>query len=119
MRPILSRTLNSAALELRARQMRSSLTPSEQVLWSAIRGRRLGVQFRRQVPLAGRFIVDFFAPSVRLVVEVDGGYHTRRRRADERRDSTLTRLGYRVLRIEADLVLRDLPAATALVRTML
>jgi len=48
-------------VELRARQMRSALTPSEQKLWAAIRGSRLGVCFRRQVPL-GRFIADFVAP---------------------------------------------------------
>jgi hypothetical protein len=42
-------------IALRARQMRSALTPSEQKLWDAIRGCRLGVWFRRQVPL-GRYI---------------------------------------------------------------
>jgi len=42
--------------------MRSSLTPSEQQLWLAIRGGALGVWFRRQVPL-GRYIGDFVAAS--------------------------------------------------------
>jgi len=36
--------------------MRASLTSTEQLRWSPIRGRRLGVMFRRQVPLLGRFI---------------------------------------------------------------
>jgi very-short-patch-repair endonuclease len=102
-------------IELRARQMRSALTPSEQKLWGAIRGSRLGVCFRRQVPL-GRFIADFAAPSVRLVVEVDGKYHARRRAADARRDRVLTRMGYRVLRLEAESVERDLGAAVASIR---
>jgi len=43
----------------------------------------------------------FYAPSVRLVVEVDGGYHARRASADARRDRKLERAGHRVLRIEA------------------
>ena len=77
-------------IELRARQMRSALTPSEQTLWEAIRGCRLGVWFRRQVPI-GRYIADFVAPSMRLVVEVDGQYHARRGVADARRDRVLTR----------------------------
>src|SRR5690606_27964289 len=47
---------------------------SEAALWRRLRGRRLGVQFRRQVVL-GSFVVDFLAPSARLVVEVDGGWH--------------------------------------------
>jgi very-short-patch-repair endonuclease len=91
-------------VELHARQMRSSLTPSEQALWELIRGRRLGVQFRRQVPI-GRFIVDFLAPVERVVVEVDGGYHAQRAASDGRRDRVLGRLGYRVLRLPAALVL--------------
>ncbi len=99
----------------RAREMRQSRTPSEQVLWQAIRGRRMGVQFRRQVVL-GRFIVDFFASEVALVVEVDGGYHARvRERADQRRDRWLRRQGYTVLRLSDELVMRQLSAALALI----
>jgi hypothetical protein len=50
-----------------ALQMRRALTLSEQRLWSAIAGRRLGVTFCRQVPL-GRFIADFAARAATLVV---------------------------------------------------
>jgi len=77
------------------------------------------VQFRRQVPVAGRFIADFLAPSIALIVEVDGGYHSRRRVADARRDERLSQLGFRVLHIEAEVALGDLPAAIALVRAAL
>ncbi|HET7541123.1 MAG TPA: DUF559 domain-containing protein [Polyangiaceae bacterium] len=42
---------------------RHVMTPSELRLWSALKARQLGVQFRREVPLAGRSIVDFCAPS--------------------------------------------------------
>jgi very-short-patch-repair endonuclease len=98
-----------------AHRNRSNPTDSEARLWAVLSGRKLGVQFRRQVLLAEYFIVDFCAPAVRLVVEVDGGYHAQRRRADERRDAKLRRLGYRVLRLDANLVQRDLTAAVALV----
>jgi len=106
-------------LEQQARQHRSCLTDSEARLWSALKARQLGVQFRAEVPLAGGFIVDFFASSVGLVVEVDGGYHARRRAADASRDRKLRRLGYRVIRLDAELVLRDLSAAVALIRAAL
>jgi very-short-patch-repair endonuclease len=79
---------HQALIVQRAIAMRSALTPSEQKLWALLRGGQLGVWFRRQVPL-GRFVVDFAAASARLVVEVDGGYHTRRRAADARRDRAL------------------------------
>lgn len=102
-----------------ARQKRSWLTESEARLWSALRKRQLGVQFRRQVPLAGRYIVDFLAPSVALIVEVDGGYHARRAAADARRDEALGALGFRTFRLEAEMVLCDLPEAVARVRAAL
>lgn len=90
---------------------RRAPTDSEARLWQALRGAALGVAFKRQVPLAGRYIVDFLAPQVRVVVEVDGSSHATQQLADERRDRQLARLGYRVLRIPAALVMRDLAAA--------
>jgi very-short-patch-repair endonuclease len=110
-----STTPRKLVLEARAHALRSNLTQSEQVLWQAIRGKRLGIAFRRQVVIDNA-IVDFCAPSARLVVEVDGGYHDRRRRADRRRDRALAKAGYRVLRLEAESVLRELPAALARIR---
>jgi very-short-patch-repair endonuclease len=70
------------------------------------------------VPL-GRFVVDFAAVGARLVVEVDGGYHARQGAADARRDRALARLGYRVLRIEAALVMQQPLEALAFVRQAL
>ena len=98
----------------RARDIGVHPTRTEGLLWQALRGGRLGVRFRRQVVLH-TFIVDFFAPSVGLVVEVDGAVHRGRELDDAVRDGLLRRFGYRVLRIPADLVERDLPAAVALV----
>ena len=104
-------------LELRARGMRRAQTPSEALLWQQLRAKRLGVVFRRQVVLV-RYVVDFCAPSRKLIVEVDGTYHARAcfARKDARRDRVLVRLGYRVVRIPAELVMRDVEAAVALVR---
>ena len=101
----------------RADEMRRAPTLSEARLFEAVRGGRLGVTFRRQVPLLGRFIADLLAPEVRLIVEVDGGYHAERQRADDRRDRALARAGYRVLRLDAERVTRDLAGAVALVLT--
>ena len=58
-----------------ARDLRRNLTDSEQVLWHRLRGKQiLGIQFYRQKPL-GRYIVDFFAPRAKLIIEVDGSQH--------------------------------------------
>jgi very-short-patch-repair endonuclease len=105
-------------LEERARALRESLTPSEQLLWSVLRARQLGVTFRRQV-LIGRYIVDFVAPSVRLVVEIDGSFHAQRGRTDARRDAALVSAGYRVLRLSPQLVLTAVDVAVERIREAL
>lgn len=109
----------SSVLTQRAALMRSHLNPAEARLWAAINGGKLGVTFRRQVVVAGRYVADFFASGVRLVVEVDGGYHARRVRADARRDEKLRRAGLTVLRLPAELVLGNLPEAVRRVREAL
>ena len=105
-------------LHANADSMRQAPTASESALWQRLKGRQLGVQFRRQV-VWGSFILDFFASSVRLVVEVDGGYHEERRAADARRDEKLRRAGLRVVRVSADLVLADVERAVGVVRAAL
>ena len=107
-----------ALLEARARSMRFEPTESEQGFWCAVRAQLLGVRFVRQVPLAG-YIVDFLAPSAKLVVEINGGYHALRRRADARRDRVLQRLGYRVLRVDAEQVRLDIAGVLSRVRDAL
>jgi very-short-patch-repair endonuclease len=59
------------------------------------------------------------APSIGVIVEVDGAYHARRSRADERRELKLRRLGFRIVRVSAELALSDLSSAVALVRAAL
>jgi very-short-patch-repair endonuclease len=116
MRTAHRRDSRSQLLSERATRMRHDATPSEARLFEAVRSGQLGVAFRRQVPVLGRYIVDLLAPELRLVVEIDGAYHEARRDADARRDRALVRAGYRVLRLDASLVMRDTGAAVARVR---
>jgi very-short-patch-repair endonuclease len=95
-------------LEVRAREMRLCPTLSEARLWQALRGGQLGVGFRRQA-VFGDYSVDFLGPAVSLVVEVDGGYHSRRCRADARRDRIS---GHRAWRVGAE-VARSHPSIDA------
>jgi len=96
--------------------MRHSETESERIVWAAIRAGATGVQFRRQVPIAGLFIGDFVASEVKLVVEVDGPWHARRGTPDARRDVKLRRMGFTVLRLPVSLVERQLPVALQRIR---
>lgn len=59
-----------------ARRLRRDPTVGETRLWSWLRDRRLaGFKFRRQHPI-GRYVVDFYCPQARLVVEIDGDGHS-------------------------------------------
>jgi very-short-patch-repair endonuclease len=101
-------------LSARAAAMRAAPTASEGRLWRELVNRKLGVSFRRQVVIAG-YIVDFVAASRKLIVEVDGAYHAQRGAADGRRDAVLKRLGFLVLRLDVELVMRDLAGALRLI----
>ena len=85
-----SKPSSSPVVIARAHALRASTNAPEQMLWALLRGKQLGVWFRRQVPL-GRFVADFAAPAAGLVVEIDGGYHASRRAADGQRDRALAR----------------------------
>ncbi len=97
---------------MKARQLRRSPTLPESLLWQQLRARPQGLEFRRQHPF-GSFIVDFYCPAIRLVVEVDGNSHDMgdRPARDERRDLYLRQNGLRVLRLDAADVMRDVGSA--------
>ena len=58
-----------------ARYLRKEATKAEQMLWQKLRRKNLGVRFRRQHPF-DMFIVDFYAPAIKLAIELDGSTHT-------------------------------------------
>ncbi|WP_367186997.1 endonuclease domain-containing protein [Roseibium sp.] len=76
------------------------MTEAEKKLWQVLRAHRLeGISFRRQMPI-DRYIVDFAAPSQRLIVEVDGSQHAGvlGLKRDDERDRYLRAMGWTVLR---------------------
>ncbi len=101
-------------LEEPARLMRFSPTRSEEWLWRRLAGSKTGFAFRRQLVI-GPCIVDFACTKLRLVVELDGGYHEGRQRPDARRDAALAELGWHVLRVESSDVFDDLDGVVQLI----
>jgi very-short-patch-repair endonuclease len=93
-----------------ARKLRNNLTEPECILWNQIRKKQiLDVQFYRQ-KIIGDYIVDFFAPTVRLVIELDGSQHYEQEaiEKDLSRDTYLNTLGLTVLRFDNDQVKESL-----------
>ncbi|MDD5088451.1 MAG: endonuclease domain-containing protein [bacterium] len=74
---------------IRARELRKNSTMLEKRLWHALRNHQSGVKFRRQVPIES-YIVDFYSPSLGLVIEIDGDTHA----ADEAIEYDRTRDGF-------------------------
>jgi len=93
----------------RARDLRSNMSTPEVLLWTHLRGRALGgLKLRRQHPI-GRYVLDFYCPEARLVIEIDGESHGHgdQPQRDEIRDAWLRDQGLEVLRIGAADVMRD------------
>jgi very-short-patch-repair endonuclease len=90
--------------------MRRAMTPAEMRLWLRLSRRQLaGLRFRRQAPL-GPYIVDFFCPERKLVIELDGDHHGHDGTAarDAERTAWLERGGLRVIRFTNEDVMRNL-----------
>jgi very-short-patch-repair endonuclease len=86
----------------RARLLRNSMTPCENILWQHIRKKRLsGIIFRRQHPI-NQFIVDFYCHEARLVIEIDGEIHNHEenKEHDENRTFELEKMGLKVIRFK-------------------
>lgn len=62
-----------------AYRMRHNPTPAEARMWEILKYRvkpRFPKHFfQRQVPFYG-YIIDFYCPTLRLAIEVDGGIHS-------------------------------------------
>ncbi len=70
-----------------ARKLRIQQTDAEIKLWDALRNRQVsGLKFRRQ-HFIGPYILDFYCPERRLVIEVDGGQHAEQLDKDHKEDS--------------------------------
>ena len=84
------------------------MTEGETALWNALSDNALGVRFIRQY-IIGDYIVDFYCRKNKLVIEVDGGYHSEphQQEDDKIRQDWLTKMGYRVFRITNKEVLFD------------
>lgn len=99
-------------LKQASRDLRKNMTDAESLLWSRLRRKQiLGVQFYRQKPLLN-FIVDFYCPIAKLVIECDGGQHYTAEGldADQNRDHTLNELGLIVLRFSNRQILAETDA---------
>lgn len=88
------------SLRERARQLRKESTLAEVLLWNQLKKKRAnGLDFDRQ-KVIGNYIVDFYCPALKLVIEIDGTSHDNKVVYDALRHKYLEDLGLTVLHIE-------------------
>ena len=107
----------SQQLKQSARTLRVGMTDAEQKLWFYLRRKQVrGLQFYRQKPLLN-FIVDFYCPAAKLVIELDGSQHAEldHQQKDQRRDNLLKELGLLVLRFDNKQVLMEVDSVLAVI----
>jgi very-short-patch-repair endonuclease len=101
-----------------ASKLREEMTDAERRLWAILRSKQVGgLKFRRQQPI-GPYIVDFFCPSAKLVIELDGDQHGAIKAVDYDKNRTcwLVEHGYQVLRFpNADALKEPLRIAEGIV----
>jgi very-short-patch-repair endonuclease len=101
---------NNKNLKGNDRTFRKNMTDAERFLWSRIRRKQLkDYQFYRQ-KIIGNYIVDFYCPRTKLVIELDGGQHYGEEgmKRDRKGDAYLKNIGLKVLRFSDREVLENL-----------
>ena len=110
--PIYYPLLHQFAIENKKHQ-----TEAEQILWHRLKASQLGVKFNRQ-HIIGKYIADFVCLDRKLVIEVDGAYHSQEEQLlwDENRDELLKSNGFKILRFTNDEVLFNIDSVLDKIR---
>ncbi len=101
---------NDPALKQRRRELRRNQSDAERALWAKVRNKQFfGMKFFRQYSI-GSYILDFYCPTVKLAVELDGGQHNQsdNREYDAARSEYLKTQGIDVMRFWNNEVLLDI-----------
>jgi very-short-patch-repair endonuclease len=100
---------NNKILKTFRKRLRKNLTPAESKLWKYLQNKKLdGRKFRRQHSI-NNYILDFYCPSEKLAIELDGEVHNIEAQAeyDNVRDLFLFNCGIKVLRFENKVVFEN------------
>ena len=116
---MVTRLNNITYLKATRKHLRKNMTGAELVLWEVLKDKKLcGRKFRRQHSI-GYYIADFYCPSEKLIIELDGKHHftTEGIEKDTERDNHLKEMDIRVLRFENREVLDNLTNVLKRIKT--
>lgn len=100
---------NSSNLKPRRRQLRNRATATEILLWNKLRKRQLGFKFVRQYSVSG-YIIDLYAPEIRLAIEIDGKHHADKsqKRYDQYRTRYLSAADIKEIRFPNEEIIKNI-----------
>lgn len=100
---------NKESTKEKRRELKKEMTECEKILWRHIRNDALGVRFRRQYGI-GNYIADFYSPSLKLVIELDGSQHFTEEglEYDKIRENFMKNLGIKTLRFNNNDVMNNI-----------
>lgn len=104
------RVFNRKYLKSKRKHLRNNSTEAEILLWTYLKGKQLnGRKFRRQQSI-GNYIVDFYCPTEKLAIELDGDFHFDEevKKYDEKRTEFINNFGIKLIRFENQEVLYNL-----------
>ncbi|PIP18174.1 MAG: cytosine methyltransferase [Parcubacteria group bacterium CG_4_10_14_0_8_um_filter_35_7] len=105
----MQRVHNLKQIKTTRKNLRRDLTLAERKLWLRIKDKQTGYKFRRQHSI-GPFIVDFYCPELKLIVEVDGDVHAfdKQIRKDKTREQYLKRLNFKIIRYQNNEIIQNI-----------
>jgi len=118
---MVSETYNAKRKKMLRQKLRNATTSAEAILWTHLQRRQLlGKKFRRQESL-GRYIVDFYCPECRVIVELDGPPHFEPNSDvyENARTAYLEGLGLTVIRFENQAIHDDIDLVLECIREAL
>jgi very-short-patch-repair endonuclease len=107
---LMTELYNKTSEKEKRRSLRNNMPPAEKIVWEKLRNRQIeGCKFRRQYSI-DRFVIDFYAPELKLVIEIDGDSHFQdgAQVYDYERQSFLESSGTRFLRFTNQQVYENL-----------
>ena len=105
----MTQLFNKITEKQKRRDLRNNMPKAEVLVWTRLQGSQTGCRFRRQFSV-GPFVIDFYCPSLRLAVEIDGDSHFEKaaQAADEERQAFIEALGIKLLRFTNNEVFNNL-----------
>ncbi len=104
----MTRIFNKKSEKEKRRKLRNNQTYAEKILWMSLRRRQIcDVRFLRQYSV-NYFVIDFYAPKIKLAIEVDGSSHIGKEDYDKSRQDYIEDFGIRVIRFTNENVIGNI-----------